>query len=177
VPVPAQTPLTGYWRKDGRTTPAPQPIDQLLEGSWLLHRAKAGAQGIEVGLPCLHVPLSGPVISDPARLGSAPVVPPLRPAQVVETGTSWTMRFRVSMVGFSHNYSETFDKSSRECSWFMRRDMRVGGSSGAMFYTADGRVVLRWAGGLHRPKAASIHVRPRGGVLAVCGPLLGCWRG
>jgi hypothetical protein len=50
VPVPAQTPLTGYWRrKDDRTTPSPQPIDLLLEGSWLLHRAKAGAQGIEVG--------------------------------------------------------------------------------------------------------------------------------
>jgi hypothetical protein len=59
------------------------------------------------------------------------------------------MRFRVSMVGFSHNYSETFDKSSRECSWFMRRDMRVGGSAGQMFFTTDGRVVLRWAAALH----------------------------
>lgn len=54
------------------------------------------------------------------------------------------MRFKVSMVGLSHNYSETYDKSGGEAGWFMRRDMRVGGSTGRMYYTADGRVVLRW---------------------------------
>lgn len=56
VPVPAQTAFCGYWRRDERTTPPPQPIDLLLEGSWLLHKAKAGARGIEVGGAIMSVP-------------------------------------------------------------------------------------------------------------------------
>lgn len=80
-------------------------------------------------------------------LDSQPRLLPSQPtaAQVVEGPGSWTMRLRVSMVGFTHNYSESFDKSGKESSWFMRRDMRVGGSAGQLFFTADGRAVLRCA--------------------------------
>ncbi len=63
VPVPAQTPFAGYWQRDERTTPPPQPIDLLLEGSWLLHKAKGGAKGIEVRAGAAQGSQKWPVIS------------------------------------------------------------------------------------------------------------------
>lgn len=40
-------------------------------------------------------------------------------------------------------YRETYPKDSKQCTWMLRRDLRAGRSSGQVFFTNDGQVVVR----------------------------------
>ena len=153
-----QTKFAGFWLKDEAcSTPYPLPLDTLMELGWFLQRAHETIPGIRVSF--IHPTSSACVCAATslvAARGRRDLTLPipssnsqndllLTAPQFKETNAtlSLTAKPRSVPLGPLSRYHESFAKDGSVTYMTLRRDQRIGRSSGQMFFTACGTLILR----------------------------------